>query len=74
MKKIRRWVAVIMVCLLTLTGAEAVHAQTYSWMQTAKKVRINTVVKGVAQNNQKPDYSGRLAHALKRVQRMGIAV
>lgn len=23
MKKIRRWVAVIMVCLLTLTGAEA---------------------------------------------------
>lgn len=54
MKKIRRWVAVIMVCLLTLTGAEAVHAQTYSWMQTAKKVRINTVVKGVAQNNQTP--------------------
>lgn len=54
MKKIKRWVAVIMVCLLTLTGAEAVHAQTYSWMQTAKKVRVNTVVKGVAKNNQTP--------------------
>ena len=54
MKKIKRWVAVIMVCLLTLTGAEAVHAQTYSWMQTAKKVRNNTVVKGVAKNNQTP--------------------
>ena len=54
MKKIRYWVAVIMACLLTLTGVEAVQAQSSSWMQTAKEVRINTITKGVAKNNKKP--------------------
>ena len=47
-------VLVVMVVSLLMVSGTPVHADSYSWMESAKKVKINSTIKGVARNNQPP--------------------
>lgn len=47
-------VVVAMVISLLMVSGTPVQADSYSWMESAKKIKINSTVRGVAQNNQKP--------------------
>ncbi len=53
-RKCRFMVLVAMVISLLMVSGTPVQADSYSWMESAKKIKINSAVKGVAQNNQKP--------------------
>lgn len=41
-------VLVVMVVSLLMVSGTPVHADSYSWMESAKKVKINSTIKGVA--------------------------
>lgn len=43
-----------MVVSLLMVSGMPVQADSYSWMESAKKVKINSTIKGVARNNQPP--------------------
>lgn len=47
-------VLVVMVVSLLMVSGTPVHADDYGWMESAKKVKINSTIKGVARNNQPP--------------------
>lgn len=47
-------VLVVMVVSLLMVSGMPVQADSYSWMESAKKVKINSTIKGVARNNQPP--------------------
>lgn len=47
-------VLVVMVVSLLMVSGTPVHADDYGWMESAKKVKINSTIKGVAWNNQPP--------------------
>ncbi len=43
---------VVILFSILFTSTVSVHAQDNSWMETAKSARINTIIKGAAQNNK----------------------
>ena len=53
-RKCKFMVLVAMVISLLMGFGTPVQADSYSWMESAKKIKINSTVRGVAQNNQKP--------------------
>lgn len=53
-RKCRFMVLVVMVINLLMVSGMPVQADDYSWMESAKKVKINSTIRGVAKNNQLP--------------------